>query len=162
MGRRVTTLLLLPAMLLSQWASACRCFGGCEAGGPERRPHVHLDAMLPGQPERPTVGCSCRQRATHAPDEAVREAGTASHARSTAAGIVPDHEPDERVLYLSFDAGVGLPAAGGDGVGGDLTGLPAAFEPADHAATRPAVSWHPSPQPPHPRPLYLLTHALLI
>ena len=162
MVRRVITLLLLPAMLLSQWAGACRCLGGCEAGGPERRPHVHLEALLPGQPEKPSGGCSCRRQATATPTEAVGEAPVVSVTRSAATGTIPDHGPDERVLYLSFDAGVGLPAAGGDGGGGDLTWRPDTLEPSGRTAPSPAVSWHPSPQPPHDRPLYLLTHALLI
>lgn len=161
MGRRVITLILLPAVLLSQWAGACRCLGGCEAGGPERRPHVHLDALLPGQAQKPAGGCSCRH-ATAARPETTAEGRAVAGVRDAASDTVPDHEPDEGVLYLSFDAGVGLPAAGGEGVGSDLTGLPAAVEPADRTATSPDASWHPSPQPHPDRPLYLLTHSLLI
>jgi hypothetical protein len=161
MGRRVTTLLLLPAMLFSQWAGACRCLGGCVPGGPERRPHVHLDALLPGQAEKPAGGCSCRHATTARP-ETTAEARAVAGVRDAASDTVPDHEPDEGVLYLSFDTGVGLPAAGGEGVGSDLTGLPDAVEPIHRSATGPAVGWHPSPQPPRHHPLYLLTHALLI
>lgn len=160
MVRRVTTLVLLPAVLLSQWVGACRCLSGCEAGGPDRRPHVHLEALLPGQPEKPSGGCSCRRQATTTPIEAVGDAPVVSVTRP--AGTVPGHGPDDRVLYLSFDVCVGLPAALGDGIGGDLTGLPETLEPADHTAPGPAVNWHPSTHPPHDRPLYLLTRSLLI
>lgn len=41
MFRRVVCLVLLPTVLLTQWASAGRCHGGCQTGH-DRTPHVHL------------------------------------------------------------------------------------------------------------------------
>lgn len=162
MFRRITTLLLLTATLLSQWLCVNRCVGGCEAGGPENRPHVHLGAVLPGPPERSAGGCSCRHAATARPEPA-DDAQDGPGIPSAASGTVPDGEPDEGVLYLSFDSSVGLPPVGGaEGVGDEPLGLPALPQAADHRHAPVAIEPLPSPHPRPSRPLYLLTHSLLI
>lgn len=161
MGRRPTTYLLLLAMLLSQWAWAVRCVGSCSAGGPERRPHVHLDAILPGQHHEAASSCSCRRHATPEPP-----VGSGVGTPGTGVGYIasepaPGDQPDGRVLYLSSDAGIGL-RAGVVFDGSDPVGMVVLSPLSFDTDPAPVGTRHPSPQPPPRRPLYLLTHSLLI
>lgn len=103
-------------MLLAQWVSSSRCMGGCGAVGSDARPHVHLDAVLPGQPERSQCGCK-RQRQDNTPAAGgalAPPAATAERTHPSEQGLPGD---DHGVLFLSFDVGVALRAVpGSDGV----------------------------------------------
>ena len=45
MFKRAVSLLLLPTLLLTQWASAGHCYGCRHAAGHDRTPHVHLTSF---------------------------------------------------------------------------------------------------------------------
>ena len=63
MYRRVVCLLLLPTVLLTQWASVGKCHGNCDSGGDAPIPHIHLCGLpftTSSQPaaDRPHT-CTC-------------------------------------------------------------------------------------------------------
>lgn len=164
MCRRGLTLLLLPAILLTQWVSSSRCMGQCRAVGSDVRPHVHLNAILPRQPEG--AGCGCkRQRQANVP--------TASDTRAmlAAAERTPPPEPtrpgdNQSVLFLSFDVGVACRAAAGvDGVHPDadqLSGCADAGFAHGQERDRCVLQSFSGQSPVSPLPVYLLTLCLRI
>lgn len=106
MYRRFLTFLLLPAMLLTQWANGSRCMGGCGATGQDSRPHVHMNAVLIGTPVAKKCGCH-RQRETNvATDSWLAQASLVSDSTATI-----DKEPcrgsDNDIVYFSFDHAFG-------------------------------------------------------
>lgn len=156
MYRRVLTLLLLPALLLTQWVNANRCLGGCAGVGHDSRPHVHLGAS-PAHDEKPSCGCK-RERPAPPPNDAL--------ASSAAKPTSPEPpSPDGGVMFLSPDFGLGRPAE--PGAGGAHPDLDQPAGPVDEPfglGRRLVRSESPShlSLPPPRLPLYLRTLRLLV
>lgn len=158
MCSRVVTLLLLPAFLLSQWAVACRCPGGCRAAGHDARPHVHVHDLIPGQTPKK---CRCCQHADPEPALDLDAGGTPDAEASDA----PD-QGDDGVVYLSasvvfaprFVTGVETADVLHDLV--DSAGRVCLLH---HGPDQLALPTHTPPaRRPAPRPIYILTLSLLI
>jgi hypothetical protein len=168
MCRRGFTLLLLPAILLTQWVSVFRCTGGCGAASQECRPHVHLNAALPGTPQ--VKGCVCqRQREANVTiDSRLTQASVDTDATATTEQA-PCRGSDDGILYLSFDSAVvGRASAAGSGVDvgeeqvQQTAGLCALLRWTDHLSNHFLSPLVTTPMPDAKCPVYLRVCALLI
>lgn len=167
MYRRFLTLLLLPALLLTQWVNSSRCMGGCQSSGQDSRPHVHLTAVLPGTPQAKGCGCQRQRDADVSGDSRLSAALVASDS-SAATEQVPGHGAGDNILYLSFDTVYGGRAGAGSIVDlsddhvlqpAELLGLE---RWADHLSNHSFLPLVVTPQPDVKCPVYLRVCALLI
>lgn len=168
MYRRFLTLLLLPALLLTQWVNGSRCVGGCQAAGQDSRPHVHLNAVLPVTPQMKGCGCQRQREANVTIDSRLTQASVDSDATATTEQA-PCRGSDDGILYLSFDSAVGgITSIAGSGVDGSddqvhqPAGLCARLRWTDHLSNHffsPLVA---TPLPDAKCPVYLRVCALLI
>lgn len=165
MARRVVSLSLLLALLLTQWVNGHRRYDGCSACGRPPAPHVHLREVLPtGDRPRP---CRCAARATEEADQ--RCCGGTTAARCDAMVVAePATAPRgccDDVLLLPAHAELTLPKS--PPVEGDSTSAADAVPPPSMASGRPAA--RPGTESPRSkaagrssRPLYILTRSLLL
>ena len=168
MCRRGLTLLLLPAILLTQWVNGSRCMGGCQVAGQDSRPHVHLNAVLSGTPQMKGCGCQRQSEANVAIDSRLTQAAVDSDATTTTEQA-PCRGSDHDFLYLSFDSAVvGRASAAGSGVdvGDDQVhqpaGLCARLRWIDHMSNHFFSPLIAAPLPDAKCPVYLRVCALLI
>lgn len=165
MCRRAVTLLLVPTILFTQWAGLCRCVGGCETD-PENTPHVHLNVLIPGFPDEPGCGCRRHHQDPTAPQNGCNETEPAAVIGAAPSDPSPAPGSHDPIIYISPDAGHGLPAnvASGDGgVGNDSeigVNGPAPWSAPSHS--RLVLRGDLQPRPTHPCPVYLLTRSLLL
>ena len=164
MDRRVVSLTLLLALLLTQWVNVHRRHDGCASCGRPPAPHVHLSELVPFG-ERPQScrcgahadaddrGCCDRQAPRGEPTDA-----TVTTPSGPANGCCAD------VLLLSADSEVTLVQTGPQGDGPEPTlgavALPRVWS-ADNLCG-PAAGVQRSPPSYSSAPLYLLNRALLI
>jgi hypothetical protein len=168
MYRRLLTLLLLPALLLTQWVNGSRCMGGCREAGQGSRPHVHLNAELPVTPQMKGCGCQRQREANVTIDSRLSQASVDSDATATTEQA-PCRGSHDSILYLSFDSAVvGRASAACSGVDGSddqvhqPAGLCVRLRWADHLSNHffsPLVA---TPLPDAKCPVYLRVCALLI
>jgi hypothetical protein len=166
MPRRVVTLVLLPAILLTQWAGMFRCVGGCGAVGLENTPHVHLNALLPAQAERSGCGCQRSRQVTSVPNGSRADETAHSGIESASSNPKTDFGRDDPVVYVSAEVGVVVRAhvdapeyqAGGD----EAVGLPSATAWSEQPAGRDGLRNYMPPRLPHLLPVYILTRSLLL
>ncbi len=113
--RRAASLILLIAVLLSQWAQCFRRENGCTACGRPPAPHVHLREMLAvGQPQG---RCCCGLSLKGEKQESARAAG-ASCGESSPEWLEqpgPRKGCCEDVLSLPYEIGVSLRSASIEG-----------------------------------------------
>lgn len=162
MYSRVVCLLLLPTVLLTQWASFFRCHGECWAAGHDSRPHVHLNALIPGQPAK---GCGCRHRQSHSIPQGQAGFSGQPVGENTVASLPPSSSHDEVVLYVSLDLCLGFRSHVGSDfrVGADLLFIshdtPIGVYDRGHAVS---CRTHLPPIPFPSCPIYLSTLSLLV
>lgn len=110
---RFLTMLLVPALLLTQWVNGSRCMGGCEAAARDSRPHVHFSTALTENTS--SKKCSCQRQ--HKTQPTSSDLYSHEYVTSLCDAVEQPGRPasDDNILFLSFEAFLGLPA-GASGV----------------------------------------------
>ncbi len=162
MCRRTLAILLLPAILLTQWVSVNQCVGGCGSASQGGRPHIHLNTQIPDMTRNKACGCQRKYLAT----DTLAAPYAVSPSTLSVDDPVPCHGTDHDVLYVSLEVSHGAAVSESGCIVGirtaprqQPTGLDALFLWTNHQlASAAAISPRPNPR----RVLYVLTCSLMI
>jgi hypothetical protein len=140
--------------------------GNCEEVGKPSRPHVHLNAMIPGEAQPTECGCQRQRQVCESQTGQNEGRPQVSITEPISTDTIPNSDQSDEVFFFSGEISVGLRASlegPEDGVGDSQFVMLYARQPGVghrhlHYVSRVLPSTEPSPH----RPFYLLTHSLLI